>query len=238
MMKYSLTAITVFAPHLGFALVGNNWSFSGHPSGGLRDVTFPFNMAGASHDSGYYFAEQFAFQNMKDIGYCGIQNRPNSNGESIVHAVFSSFQNGTTTSDANCHDGADNGPGVSCAVEINGDYRDTYNLAVENIPGTTTWTGTVINTATGAQTRVGSWKLPSGAGGIESSYSGFVEYYRGTQPCAKLPKTEATFYNPVSKTPGAGNGVVGEPYEYGDCVGKVDFSTTKVSDGYEIKVGF
>ncbi|KFG85384.1 hypothetical protein MANI_114808 [Metarhizium anisopliae] len=200
-MKYSLSAITAFAPQLGFALVGNNWSFSGHPSGGLRDVTFPFNMAGASHDSGYYFAEQFAFQNIKNIGYCGIQNRPNSHGESIVHAGY-------------------------------------LHLAVENIPGTTTWTGTVINTATGAQARVGSWTLPSGAGGIESSYSGFVEYYRGTQPCAKLPKTEATFYNPVSKTPGAGKGVVGEPYEYGDCVGKVDFSTTKVSDGYEIKVGF
>ncbi|OAQ71941.2 hypothetical protein VFPPC_00019 [Pochonia chlamydosporia 170] len=193
-------------------------------------------MAGASHDSGYYFAQQYNFQNVKDVGYCGIQNRPNSGGNSVVHAVFSSFQAGTTTTDPNCHDGADGGSGVSCAVEINGNYDATYNLVIENTSGTT-WTGTVVNKATGASTRVGTYTLPSGAGGIQSSQGGFVEYYpwnSGSHQCSELPKTEVTMYNPTSKTSGAGSGVIGKPYEYGDCVGKVAFSTAQISGGYKI----
>lgn len=239
-MKYSLTTVAAFAPQLGFALVGNSWSFSGSPSGGLKDITFPFNMAGASHTSGYYFAQQYNFQNVENVGYCGIQNRENSGGKSVVHAVFSSFQAGTTSDDANCHDGADGGSGVSCAVEINGDYSSTYNLVIENTSGTT-WTGTIVDTSTGAKTRVGTYTLPSGAGGIKSSQVGFVEYYpwnSGSHQCSDLPKTEVTMYDPTSNTSGAGSGTMGKPYEYGDCVGKVDYSASQVSGGYKIDVGF
>ncbi|KAH0593918.1 hypothetical protein MHUMG1_08240 [Metarhizium humberi] len=239
-MKYSLATLAVLAPQLGLALVGNGWSFSGKPAGGLKDVTFPFNMAGAAHTSGYYFAQQFKFNGIPDVGYCGIQNRPNKNGKSIVHGVFSSFQKGTTTSDPNCHPGADGGPGVSCAVDFEGDYSATYNIVVENESGTK-WKGTAVNAATGKSVHIGSWTLPSGARGIESSQLGFVEYYpwnSGTHKCTDLPKTSVTMYNPTSKTAGAGKGTIGKPYEYGDCVGKVQFSTVSVPDGWKITVGF
>ncbi|KID72158.1 uncharacterized protein G6M90_00g027960 [Metarhizium brunneum] len=239
-MKYSLATLAVLAPQLGLALVGNGWSFSGKPAGGLKDVTFPFNMAGAAHTSGYYFAQQFKFNGIPDVGYCGIQNRPNKNGKSIVHGVFSSFQKGTTTSDPNCHTGADGGPGVSCAVDFEGDYSATYNIVVENESGTK-WKGTAVNAATGKSVHIGSWTLPSGARGIESSQVGFVEYYpwnSGTHKCSDLPKTSVTMYKPTSKTAGAGAGAIGKPYEYGDCVGKVNFSTVGVPDGWKITVGF
>ena len=239
-MKNSGLVATALGARLGYALVGNSWSMSGSPSGGLTDITFPFKMNDAAHTSGYYFAQQFNFENVDEVGYTGLQPRADSNGQSIVHGVFSSFQSGTTTDHPNCSDGADGGAGVSCAVEVPGSYDSVYNLVVENTGGTT-WSGTMVEVSSGKSTEVGSWTLPSGAGGIKSSQVGFVEYYpwnSGTHSCGDLPKVEVTFYNPTSETSGSGSGSVGKPYEYGDCVGEVDFSTTSVSGGYDIKVGF
>ncbi|KAF9271618.1 hypothetical protein BGZ68_003297, partial [Mortierella alpina] len=149
--------------------------------------------------------------------------------------------NGTTTKHRNCYYGADGGPGVSCAVDIKGGYRDTYNLIVANIGGTT-WRGTLVNTKTRRSTVVGAWTLPAGAGKIVNGQGGFVEYYNWndgkSHACNTLPYTEATFYNPTSKTRGARGGKVTKVYEYGDCIGKVRYSTKKLSQAYNIKVGF
>ncbi|KAG5928855.1 hypothetical protein E4U42_007833 [Claviceps africana] len=239
-MKFSVTSLALAAPQAALALVGNSWTFSGSPAGGLKDITFPFRMYGATHTSGYYYAQQFNFQNINEVGYCGIQNRPNQAGQSIVHAVFSTFQGGSTTNDANCHSGADGGPGVSCAKEFVGSYNAVYNIVVQHVSGTT-WRGTAVDTSTGKSVHIGSFTLPSSAGGIRSSQVGFVEYYpwnAGTHQCRSLPKTAVTMYRPTSKTPGAGVGRIGKPYEYGDCVGKVAFATTKVANGYDITCGF
>ncbi|KAI1290457.1 hypothetical protein EDD11_009348 [Mortierella claussenii] len=228
-------------PSLGFALVGNDWKFQNAPSDGLSDVTFPFNIANAPHKSGFYFAQQFNFNGVAQLGYTGLQPRPDANGNSVVHADFSSFQDGTTSNHPNCHSGADGGPGVSCAVDINGDYSHTYNLVVENIGGTT-WRGTLVDIVAGSSTVVGEWTLPSGAGKIVNGQVGFVEYYiwnsQPTNTCASLPFTEATFYDPTSKTSGASGGQITSVYEHGDCVGKAGYRATKVSGGYDIEVGF
>ena len=64
-------------------------------------------MANAPQESGFYFAQQFNFNNVDEVGYCGVQPRAASDGNSIVHGVFSSFQNGTTTDNPNCSNGAD-----------------------------------------------------------------------------------------------------------------------------------
>ncbi|KAG0306752.1 hypothetical protein BGZ98_001760 [Dissophora globulifera] len=239
-----LTAAVVLAswvPSLGFGLVGNGWKFDSAPSSGLSDVTFPFNIANAPHKSGFYFAQQFNFKNGANVGYTGLQPRPDSNGNSVIHAAFSSFQSGTTSSHPNCSNGADGGPGVSCAVDINGDYNHTYNLVVENTIGTT-WRGTLVDTMTGGSTVVGEWTLPQGAGRIINGQLGFVEYYtwngQPSHTCDSLPFTEATFYSPTSKTSGASGGRITYVYEYGDCVGQAGYSVTKVSGAYDIKVGF
>ncbi|GAO15641.1 uncharacterized protein UV8b_01493 [Ustilaginoidea virens] len=241
-MKYSLTTLAAVAPQMGLALVGNSWSFSGSPRNGLRDITFPFNMAGAAHDSGYYFAQQFSFIGIPEVSYCGIQNRPNVHGKSIVHGVFSTFQGGATTTDKNCHLGADYGPGVSCAVDFVGDYKHTYNIVVRH-RNDTTWTGTAVDTVTGHAVHIGSFTLPSDAGGIDAGgQMGFVEYFPwngGTHKCSDLPKNTVTMYSPTSKTAKAGKGTMDQPYEYGDCVGQVDFSTSAAgSNGWKIAVGF
>ncbi|KAI9236278.1 hypothetical protein MVEG_08328 [Podila verticillata NRRL 6337] len=242
-MKLTIAALLALcAPSVSFALVGSNWKFSNVPADGLNDVTFSFNMAKAPHKSGFYFAQQFNFHNVAEVGYTGLQPREDSSGKSFVHAAFSSFQGGTTTTHSNCHQGADGGSGVSCAVDINGNYNDTYNLVVENISGTT-WRGTVVDTVTRMSTVVGEWTLPAGAGKLVNGQMGFVEYYtwngQPSHTCNSLPFTEATFYNPTSKTSGASGGSITNVYEYGDCVGKAGFSVAKVANGgSDIKVGF
>ncbi|KAH8171380.1 hypothetical protein LIA77_08147 [Sarocladium implicatum] len=240
-MKSTIAILAAIAPQSGLALVGNSWSFSGSPSDGLKDVTFPFNMAGAAHEDGYYFAQQFNFQSIPDVGYCGIQNRRNSNGKSIVHAVCSSFQDGATTDDPKCHQGADGGPGVSCAIDFVGSYDVTYNITVEHVSGTK-WKGAAVNTQTGDRFHIGSWTLPSKAGGIKNGQAGFVEYYpwnsSGEHQCSHLPKTGVTMYDPSSKTAEAAQGRIDRPFEYGDCEGEVDFKVGQVEQGYKIQVGF
>jgi hypothetical protein len=192
---------------LSTALCDISWNIPNVPSQGLQDVTFSFNIASAPHTSGYYFAQQFGFVGLSDVGYTGLQPRPDSDSSSIIHAVFSSFINGTTSTDSNCGNGADGGEGVSCAVEFSGSYSDTWNLVVANAGGTT-WTGTAVNSATNEQQHIGTYILPSEAGGIQDSEVGFVEYFPwNTDPsltCADLPSTEGTFYPPTTQSSSVG----------------------------------
>jgi hypothetical protein len=220
------------------ALVGLSWSVSDVPSTGLKDITFPISMPDATHASGYYYAQQFNFNGQSDVGYTGLQPRPDSGSQSVVHGVFSSFISGTTTNDSNCSDGADGGSGVSCSVDVDATYADGYLLRIQNTEGTT-WTGTLVDAVTGTETHIGSYTLPSGSGGIEGSQVGFVEYYpwnSGTHSCGALPKTSVTFGAPTTSSGNSGS--LGKPYEYGDCVGQVDFSTQQSGSSYEVSVGF
>ncbi|KAJ7687667.1 hypothetical protein B0H14DRAFT_3101375 [Mycena olivaceomarginata] len=200
------------------ALVGSSWSVTNVPATGLTDITFPLTIVEADHISGYYFAQQYSFP------------RPDSGGKAVLHGVFSSFVAGSTTSDANCHTGADGGPGVSCAVEWNG------------TSGNRVWIGTAIDTVTGARIHIGSYTLPPGAGGIQSSQAGFVEWYpwNGGEPpnhCARLPYQKTVFGTPRTTHTGS-IGTQSLSYEYGDCVGQVAFHTEKVSGGVENNCGF
>lgn len=195
-------------------------------------------MPNAAHKSGYYYAQQFSFKNQKDVGYTGLQPREDNNTNPIVHAAFSSFVSGTTSSDENCSNGADGGAGVSCAVDVSSPYAHGYLLSIKNTGGTT-WTGTLIDSVDGTETRIGSYTLPSGSGGISGDQVGFVEYYpwnSGSHSCDELPKTEVTFGVPSSS---GGSGELDNAYEYGDCVGKVDFSSKRVDgDAVDVVVGF
>ncbi|KIM79099.1 hypothetical protein PILCRDRAFT_98226 [Piloderma croceum F 1598] len=218
-------------------LVGISWSVTNVPASGLTTITFPFSIADSPHQTGYFFAQQFNFNGQSDVGYTGLQPRPDSGGKPVIHAAFSSFIDGTTTADSNCTPGADGGPGVSCAVEFSAPYQDGYQLVVRNTGGTT-WDGTVVDTTTGSSVHIGSWTLPSGTGGIKGSQVGFVEYYpwnSGTHTCSSLPFTSVTFGVP---TTGGAIGSLGNAYEYGDCVGKVAFKSQRTSQGVQVQVGF
>ncbi|KAG6290232.1 hypothetical protein E4U46_001973 [Claviceps purpurea] len=243
-MKFSsLINMALAASHTAFAAVGTSWRFTGKPKGGLRDITFPFRMEGATHKSGYFFAQQFDFQGLSSIALCGVKTQPNGpGGRSVVRAVFSTYQAGSTTEDGNCRGDVDGGPGVSCTVDFYGDYLSIFNIVIENVGGTT-WKATAINTSTGRDIHIGTWTLPSSAGGINTSQYGIVEYSpwnTGRHTCGNgnLPKTTVTMYNPFSRTRGAGNGILNQPFEYFDCIKKIGFSTQKVPNGWHIQCGF
>ena len=236
-----ITSVAALLPTLAMGLVGISWNVTNVPASGLTDITFPFSIANSPHKSGYYFAQQINFNGQSDVGYTGLQPRPDSGGNPVIHAVFSSFISGTTTNDGNCSDGADGGPGVSCSVEFSAPYADAYQLVVNNTGGTT-WGGTVVDTTTGKSVYIGSWTLPSGTGGIKGNQVGFVEYYPWndgqSHSCATLPFTSMAFGVPTTTTSGATGGL-GDAYEYGNCVGKVAFKTQRTSDqGVEVSVGF
>ncbi|PPQ74405.1 hypothetical protein CVT25_006861 [Psilocybe cyanescens] len=224
------------------ALVGSSWSVTNIPSAGLTDITFPIAIIEADHITGYYFAQQFNFVGVSDVGYTGIQPRPDSGGKAVLHGVFSNFINGSTTSDnATCSPGADGGPGVSCSVEWNGVYGRQYNFEVMTT-GNRVWVGTVVDSITGERIHIGSFTLPEGTQGITSSQSGFVEWFPwngGLPPnhCAHLPYQKTFFGNPVTRHVGS-VGTQSKSYEYGDCVGQVAFHTELVPGGAENNCGF
>ncbi|KAI7770580.1 hypothetical protein LZL87_002951 [Fusarium oxysporum] len=241
-MKFTATISALSLPSLGLASVYNDWSFAKAPAAGLKDITFPMSIKGAPRTSGYYFAQQFGFHGVDDVGYTGLQPRPDKNGKQVVHAVFSSFQKGTTTKHKNCDAGADGGPGVSCAIDIFGDYSHLYHLTVRNIGGTT-WRGTLIDTVTGKSNVIGEWKLPSSARKMLNGQAGFFEYYNwndGTfnHDCTLQPFSQVFIGNPTSKTSGASGGAITKVYEEGECVGDLGLKATKTSKGYRIKAGF
>ncbi|KAJ7753482.1 hypothetical protein B0H16DRAFT_1834534 [Mycena metata] len=226
------------------ALVGSSWTVTNVPSTGLTDITFPLTIVEADHISGYYFAQQFGFVNSADVGYTGLQPRPNQNGKPVLHGVFSSFVGGSTTMDSNCAAGADGGPGVSCNVEWNGVYGRTYDLEVKR-NGSSVWVGTAIDSVTRARIHIGSYTLPAGVGGIQSSQAGFVEWYpwNGGEPpnhCARLPYQKTLFGHPYTTRLGSvGTQTRSLAYEYGDCVGQVAFKTEKLLiGGVENSCGF
>ncbi|KAG0268172.1 hypothetical protein DFQ27_007403 [Actinomortierella ambigua] len=241
MKLFAPTLLAACVPSACLAVVYNEWAFVVPPTG-LSDISFPFNVANAPHRRGFYFAQQFNFQNISSVCYTGLQPQVDDNGKSVIRGVFSSFQDGTTTSHPNCSPGADGGPGVSCGLIFPADYSHTFNMVVENTGGTT-WRGSAVDTVTNVATEIGVWTLPSEAGGILGSQGGFIEYFLWndgrSHDCSTLPFTEVTIFNPTSKTTGASGGTITSVYEQpGDCVTMVNFSDTLVPGGHDIKVGF
>jgi hypothetical protein len=242
MLKNTLLLITsaaVLLPTLAMGAINIPWTVTKVPASGLTDITFPFSIAHSPHKSGYYFAQQFSFHGQTKFAYCGFQPRPdNSNGNPVIHAVFSSFIDGTTTSDSNCSPGADGGPGVSCYVEFSGPYRDAYEITITKTSATT-WDGEVVDTTTGSTVaHIGSWTLPGGTGGIQGYQSGFVEYYLWKN--CSLPHTAITFGVPITSSSGpGGTGSLGDAQHSGSCVGLVPYESHKNGDGsVEISAGF
>ena len=234
-------AAAFLLPTFTAGLVGISWSVTNAPSSGLSDITFPFSIGNAPHKTGFFFAQQFNFNGQSDVGYTGLQPRPDSDGGPIIHAVFTSFISGTTTNDPNCQSGADGGPGVSCTVEFSAPYAHTFYLEVVNTEGTK-WKGAAVDAVTGRRIHIGSYTLPAGTKGIKGGQVGFIEYYPWNDgqnhACSSLPYTSVVFGVPVTTTIGA-IGSLTNAYEYGDCVGQVAFKTHRTIDrGVEVSVGF
>ncbi|PHH74746.1 hypothetical protein CDD80_2869 [Ophiocordyceps camponoti-rufipedis] len=239
-MKSALLFLASSVPS-ALALVRHTWSFENAPAEGFDDITFPMNIAEAPHKVGYYFAEQFNFYKIRKPAYIGLQPQADVNGKPMIRAVFSTFQDGSKTANKNCKLGADDGPGVSCAVTVPASYKDTYHLKVQHVSGTT-WKGLLINNSTGGnEVQIGQWTLPNAAGKVRKFQAGFVEYFPWNSPkrhlCSDLPKTKVTFGFPFTSSLKE-LGFIDKPTEDGDCRGKVAASITAAENGWTVKVGW
>ncbi|KYK58940.1 hypothetical protein DCS_00067 [Drechmeria coniospora] len=216
------------------------WMFDGKPAGGLDDITFPINLAEANPKEEYFFGQSVSFDKHDNkYAYIGIQTRDKDHN---IHAAFSSFQAGTTSSHANCKDTADLRPGVSCAVDIKGDYSHIYHLNIKRT-GAYTWRGSIIDSVTGESTVIGEWTLPESTGLMSSRRTGFVEYIpqsngRGDSTCIGLPAVAVTFGNPTSNTPNCGSATYSQVNGMGRCSGQTEsFTSQNVTNGVNIQLG-
>lgn len=222
---------------VGGGNVSIDWSVPGAPSAGLEDITFPITVnPDTAHQVGTYFAQQFSFQE-NVAGYTGLQPRLNKDGKERLRGVFSLFGAGATTSDPNCHSGADGGDGVSCGVEFDAIYGHTYHLTVKRT-GPNTWTGTARDTTTGSTVHIGSYTVPAGSGSIEPSQGGFVEYYAGVASCSTMPRSDVIFGGPTSTASGGLSGTSRANYEYSDCVGESNYQAQQVGNGTHVTRGY
>lgn len=221
-----LFAAAVLQPTLAIFLGYVPWDV---PNNDVKHITFPMSIADAPHQTGYYFMQYWILAGHNTGNYIGLQPRPDSSpGNSVIHGTFSTFVPGSTINDpTHCHDGADGGPGVSCAVDFAGTYAHTYNLEVSNTQGTT-WNGTAVDTVTGERIFIGSFNLPAGSGTTIAWHTASVEYYVSTPACNAFPHTSVVFGVPKTD---AGVGTLGEPYEVGACAGKDNFQWTRNGDG-------
>ncbi|GGU47070.1 hypothetical protein GCM10010211_08530 [Streptomyces albospinus] len=225
------------AGHLvGGGNVSVGWSIPHTPASGLTNITFPLTVNRATaHEAGVYFAQQYSFAH--GAGYTGLQPRSNSGGRERLHGVFSTFTAGASTTDANCHLGADNGPGVSCGVDFDGVYGHRYAITVTRT-GTDTWTGKATDTVTGASTHIGTYSQPAGSGNIQGSQGGFVEYYAGVPSCSTMPRADAVFGGPTTTDAGGLSGGTKANYEYGDCVGRSNYHAVNGGTGTHVTRGY
>jgi len=126
-------------------------------------------------------------------------------------------------------------------VEFSAAYADGFQIEVINTEGNR-WSGAVVDTTTGTKVHIGSWTLPAGTKGIKGGQVGFIEYFPWndgqSHACSTLPYTSMVFGVPTTSTTGA-IGSLGNAYEYGNCVGQVEFKTNRTIDlGVEVSVGF
>ncbi|WP_199100067.1 hypothetical protein [Dyella sp. ASV21] len=238
----AFTALLTIAPVASASQIfgGNaffDWQIVSAPLSGLSDITFPETFGALTQrTSGTYVAYQFNFKGQPDVGYIGIQPRPDKNGRAKLHAAFSSFISGTMSTDAeHCTNGAEGGPGVSCSVEFDAVYGHTYALKVSRVSADT-WTGTVTDTVTGATTRIGTYALPPGSGLLKPTQTGFLDYYSASSSsCDSMQKIDVQLGLPTTSTGLMGK--MGVPYEYGACAGKAGFSAKALPGGYRIQRG-
>ena len=226
LLLFLLTAAAALPSTIAIFLTYVPWDV---PNNDVKHVTFPMNIANTPKKRGYYFAQYFLLTGQEEGTYIGLQ--PQDDG--TIRAVFSSFAKGATADDANCHDGSDGGPGVTCAVVFDGTHANTYNLEVRNIVGTT-WNGTVIDTVTGRSMHIGTFALPTGTGLGLRWHMGFVQYLKSAPLCSELPYTSVVFGVPTTD---AGVGSLKDPYEVGDCMRQDNFSFTTADNGVAITVG-
>ena len=175
------TARAAGPPGIPGGMVSTDFDVSGGPSGGLDDITYATTVVAEPTRSTdhYFWADKFDFA-AGQVGYIGLQPRPDIGGVPQGAAYFNVSGDGVTTTDPHCTPGADGSAGLTCYVQFAYQLGHVYVLNVTRT-GTDTWTGTIDDQAGGALTQIATWTTPAAWGLLSPHSSAFTEYF------AKLP---------------------------------------------------
>jgi hypothetical protein len=158
------------------------------------------------HDPGrttYFWAHQWSFAG-GDVGYFGLQAHDLRDDGSVGRlAVFSIWAAVGCADNPTCHSGTEGAPFWTCRLAYEWVTGREYRLRVASRrPGW--WSATVSDLATGAETLVGSIRVPArwgGVGGFGSS-STWTEFYGANVPgglasCDLVPYSKVRFGKPT-----------------------------------------
>lgn len=209
---------------------------------GHRNITFPITVHEmAPVKRGWYFAMQFRFLNADgsrgNMGYIGVQPRPNASGTGFhAYCPFSLFGSGGEIVDGDrCRLGADGGAGITCNSKVaieDFQFGREYLFTVEQDDDEPTWRGYITDAVTGWHKQLGAWKVPEGQKGIQNYHLGFSEWWLRLDSCGGLPYSRATYGRPYSSRPDWVGTFKPDPYEANKpCQGKSGFSWVRNTDG-------
>lgn len=199
---------------------------------------------------GYFWANQFHFENGNHAGYIGIQTRPKAEDKLVI---FSVFGKGTQSDSTNCRSGADGGSGTSCSAKFIWQDGHNYYLNVYKVPNYSTeyyrWRGEIVDEITHQKQVIGEYETPVSWGLLSPSSIFFDEWFpfnasnqKNAQDRACVPYAKInTYYPRLWNTAGKKSisKVVRTRVQAGKdrCAlreGKPNLSLTPIRDGYQI----
>ncbi|WP_409513877.1 DUF3472 domain-containing protein [Pseudomonas aeruginosa] len=199
----------------------------------MKEITYKIKIEKAPEKRAYYYAMQFTINggNGARSGYTGIQPRE----KGTAKATFSIWGDVDSKS-SNCKSGADNQKGISCMIDIPFEFNNYYYLVVsQDKSQKNLWHGKVINKTSGKETVIGIINVKNNSTGLNSTQSGFIEYFSKIDSCTALPTTSVVFDPPVENNNKAAK--LPKPYIYGKCKNETKILVTeRKSEGYRIKL--
>jgi hypothetical protein len=164
----------------------------------------------------YFWAHSWCFRG-GDVGYLGLQAHDRRDDDSLGRlAVFSVWSAIGCGDNPGCHRGVEGSPFWTCRLAYQWQPGRDYRLRVDRL-GAGWWRASVADLAGGAETTVGSIRVPASWGGLDLAARGsamWVEFYAANAPggvaaLELVPHTRVRFGTPAAVVRGlaAGGGV-------------------------------
>jgi hypothetical protein len=185
------------------------------------------------HDPGpttYFWAHQWSFAD-GDVGYFGLQAHDlRGDGSMGKLAVFSIWAAVGCADNPTCHSSIEGAPFWTCRLAYDWEAGREYRLRVAS-PRPGWWSATVADLEVGADTLVGSIRVPArwgGVGGLGATYT-WTEFYAANVPggvasCDLVPYSKVRFGRPTM------DGGTLAPYHHRNWLGPGECGNSAVSD--------
>ena len=162
-------------------------------------VTMTIEALGDAAVAPWFWAHQASFRS-GDSFFMGLQP-DNGRGKRALFSLFASDA-GVLSPDS-CHEGANNSPGVSCAIPfdwlINRVYR--FSASLDHQASTldvSAWLGTVSDVTTASDPQIiGEWTLPSSRGTMKPELLSYAEWFGANVACSEFVPFRVKYLFPL-----------------------------------------